>query len=75
MQKSQRTRGKASPKAEEAAGSAPALNRLIVLGAFLALSLLGGCSSTPVAEYPNVLQYNPNTGYPAVGGPAWVDAH
>jgi len=47
------------------------------LGAVLLAILLNGCASVGGAVDPDALnaspwQYNPNTGYPAVGGPGWV---
>ena len=44
---------------------------LVALVAVMALVLLSGCAS--VYGNPDPLQYNPNTGYPAVGGEfPWV---
>jgi len=43
---------------------------LVALLAVMALVLLSGCASVPVQGNPVALQYNPETGYPAVGG-AW----
>ena len=44
---------------------------LVALLAVMALVLLSGCAS--VHGNPDPLQYNPNTGYPAVGGEfPWV---
>jgi len=44
---------------------------LVALVAVMALVLLSGCAS--VHGNPDPLQYNPNTGYPAVGGEfPWV---
>jgi len=44
---------------------------LLVLCAAGALALLTGCASARVQEDADPWQYNPNTGYPAVGGPSW----
>jgi hypothetical protein len=44
---------------------------LLILGAALAMLLLSGCASTNVRGDSDPWQYNPNTGYPAVGGPSW----
>jgi hypothetical protein len=44
---------------------------LLALCAAMALVLLNGCASTRVQEDADPWQYNPNTGYPAVGGPPW----
>jgi len=43
---------------------------LVTLFAVMALVLLSGCASVPVQGNPDPVQYNPETGYPAVGG-AW----
>ena len=40
---------------------------IVALGAAMALVVLNGCTSVPVQEDSNPWQYNPNTGYPAVG--------
>ena len=46
---------------------------LVALFAVMALVLLSGCASVPAQRNSEVLQYNPNTGYPAVGGEfPWV---
>ena len=46
---------------------------LVALLAVMALVLLSGCASVPVQGNPDALQYNPETGYPAVGGAGpWV---
>ena len=46
---------------------------IVALGAAMALVLLSGCTSVPVQANPAPLQYNPNTGSPAVGGEwPWV---
>lgn len=42
-----------------------------LLGAALAVMLLNGCASVGSSEASDLYQYNPNTGYPAVGGPSW----
>jgi len=45
---------------------------LVTLLAIMALVLLSGCASVPVQEDSDAWQYNPNTGYPAVGtGQLW----
>jgi len=45
---------------------------ILALGAAMALVLLNGCSSVPVQGDSDPWQYNPNTGYPAVGaGHPW----
>ncbi len=43
---------------------------LVALLAVMALVLLSGCASVPVQGNSDPLQYNAETGYPAVGG-AW----
>ena len=46
---------------------------LVALLAVMALALLSGCASVPVQGNSAALQYNPETGYPAVGGEfPWV---
>jgi len=45
--------------------------RLMALGAVMAMVLLSGCASTPATQEGDLYQYNPATGYPAVGGPNW----
>jgi len=46
---------------------------IVALGAAMALVLLSGCTSVPVQANSAPLQYNPNTGSPAVGGEwPWV---
>jgi hypothetical protein len=46
---------------------------LVALLAVMALVLLSGCPSVPAQGNSEALQYNPNTGYPAVGGEfPWV---
>jgi len=46
---------------------------LVALLAVMALVLLSGCASVPAQGNSEALQYNPNTGYPAVGGEfPWV---
>ena len=45
---------------------------LVALLAVMALVLLSGCASVPVQGNSDPLQYNANTGYPAVGaGHPW----
>jgi hypothetical protein len=44
---------------------------LATLGAVLLVFLLSGCASLNGSGYPDPWRYNPNTGYPAVGGPNW----
>ena len=45
---------------------------LVALVAVMALVLLSGCASVPVQGDSDSGQYNPNTGYPAVGaGHPW----
>ena len=48
---------------------------IVALGAAMALVLLNGCASVPVQADSDPWQYNPNTGYPAVGAgfPWWHD--
>jgi hypothetical protein len=43
---------------------------ILLLAVFFAL--LTGCSTVPTAEGPDPYQYNPNTGYPAVGYRHWL---
>jgi hypothetical protein len=45
--------------------------RLVLLGAVALVSALTGCTSIETSENPDPYQYNPNTGYPAIGGPSW----
>jgi hypothetical protein len=45
-------------------------DRLVVMGTIILMIPLTGCASTGVQD-ADPLQYNPNTGYPAVGGPPW----
>ena len=46
---------------------------LVALLAVMALVLLSGCASVPVQGNSDPVQYNPETGYPAVGGEfPWV---
>ena len=47
--------------------------RLMVLGAILAMALLSGCASPNVQSDSGPWNYNPETGYPASGGPRWVN--
>jgi hypothetical protein len=42
-----------------------------IIGAALSLMLLNGCASVATSVTSDPWQYNPNTGYPAVGGPTW----
>jgi hypothetical protein len=42
-----------------------------ILGAVLLVMLLNGCASVAPSVASDPWQYNPNTGYPAVGGPTW----
>lgn len=49
----------------------PDYSALVVIGALLTLVLLSGCSSTPVGGASDAFEYNPNTGYPAVGSLPW----
>jgi len=45
----------------------------VALLAVIALVLLSGCASIPAQGHSEALQYNPNTGYPDVGGEfPWV---
>ncbi len=54
-------------------GSRKIQTALVALLAVMALALLSGCASVPVQGNSEALQYNPNTGYPAVGGEfPWV---
>jgi len=39
--------------------------------AVLLVILLNGCASLTGSGDPDPWHYNPNTGYPAVGGPSW----
>ncbi len=56
---------------EKLNGSRKIQTALVALVAVMALVLLSGCAS--VHGNPDPLQYNPNTGYPAVGGEfPWV---
>ena len=56
---------------EKLNGSRKIQTALVALLAVMALVLLSGCAS--VHGNPDPLQYNPNTGYPAVGGEfPWV---
>ena len=56
---------------EKLNGSRKIETALVALVAVMALVLLSGCAS--VHGNPDPLQYNPNTGYPAVGGEfPWV---
>ena len=54
-------------------GSRKIQTALVALVAVMALVLLSGCTSVPVQANSAPLQYNPNTGSPAVGGEwPWV---
>ena len=56
---------------EKLNGSRKIQTALVAVLAVMALFLLSGCAS--VQGNPDPLQYNPNTGYPAVGGEfSWV---
>ncbi len=56
---------------EKLIGSRKIQAALVALVAVMALVLLSGCAS--VHGNPDPLQYNPKTGYPAVGGEfPWV---
>ena len=56
---------------EKLNGSRKIQTALVAVLAVMALVLLSGCAS--VHGNPDPLQYNPNTGYPAVGGEfPWV---
>jgi hypothetical protein len=46
---------------------------MMVLGTVLALMLLSGCASTGArgGTAEGSLEYNPETGYPLIGGPRW----
>ncbi len=44
---------------------------LLALCAAMAIVLANGCASARVQEDADAWQHNPNTGYPAVGGPGW----
>src|SRR3974390_595078 len=44
---------------------------IAILGAAALIALLTGCASTGSSGDANCWQYNPTTGYPAVGGPPW----
>ena len=44
---------------------------LVVIGAILALALLTGCTTVSLGGASDPDQYNPVTGYPAVGGAQW----
>jgi hypothetical protein len=47
---------------------------LMVLGAIMAMALLSGCASAHLQGDSDPWKYNPTTGYPAVGGPRWIDS-
>jgi len=56
---------------EKLNGSRKIQTALVAVLAVMALFLISGCASVP--GNPDPLQYNPNTGYPAVGGEfPWV---
>ena len=58
---------------EKLNGSRKIQTALVALVAVMALVLLSGCTSVPVQANSAPLQYNPNTGSPAVGGEwPWV---
>jgi uncharacterized protein YceK len=42
-----------------------------MLGAALLVMLFNGCASVATSTASDPWQYNPNTGYPVVGGPFW----
>ena len=42
-----------------------------MLGVALLVMLVNGCASVATSVASDPWQYNPNTGYPAVGGPTW----
>jgi len=42
-----------------------------MLGAVFLVILLNGCASMATSENADSSQYNPNTGYPAVGSRPW----
>ena len=46
--------------------------RLMHLGAVMAMILLSGCASTSLHGDSDPWKYNPDSGYPGVGGPRWV---
>jgi len=48
--------------------------RLMVLGAIIAMALLSGYASPHAQGNSDPWKYNPNTGYPALGGPRWIDS-
>ena len=57
---------------EKLNGSRKIQTALVALVAVMALVLLSGCASVPVQGDSDPWQYNPNTGYPAVGtGQLW----
>lgn len=43
----------------------------VTLGVVMVLVLLNGCASVRTQDDADPWRYNPNTGYPAVGGPSW----
>ena len=72
MPNNKRSPRRSSPKDGNKPPAKPNANRpwapLIVLGAVLVVIVLSGYASTHV-EDADPLQYNPNTGYPFIGGP------
>ncbi len=42
-----------------------------ILVAVIALVMVNGCASVPAQANADTWQYNPNTGYPAVGARPW----
>ena len=58
---------------EKLNGSRKIQTALVALVPVMGLVLLSGCTSVPVQANSAPLQYNPNTGSPAVGGEwPWV---
>ena len=45
--------------------------RLVTLVALTVLLMVNGCASVPAQANADTWQYNPNTGYPAVGARPW----
>lgn len=72
MLDSNRSPKKSSLKGRNTPPAKPNANRprapLVVLGAVMLVIVLSGCASTNVEDYDS-LKYNPNTGYPFIGGP------
>jgi hypothetical protein len=54
-------------KSLRANDSSEVQTRLVALGAFMTIFLLSGCASIRDRGDADAWQYNPNTGYPAVG--------